>query len=172
MSDERSQEELAGGFIRVVVGGSTRNLPTLKIRAEREWKLLLAQTLGEAQVGLDFEEIRKGGDAAYQAMAPLANLATDLSVDLLLAYDKGGVLGGREFLEENADASEVYRALLKALKVAFPFVRDLRDAATEIRSLVGMSRLVGSDSSSSTNGPLPTGEPSLTSLSEVSTPNS
>lgn len=158
MSDARSQEELAGGFLKVVVGGSTRNLPTLKIRAEREWKLLLASTLGEAQVGIDFEELKKGGDSTYLALAPLANLATDLSLDLLVAYDKDGVLGGRDYLEEHADASEVYRALLKALRVAFPFVTDVRSVINELINLRGLVAVVRSTNSSSMNGQAPDGD--------------
>lgn len=169
--DDRSAEELAGGFLRVVVGGSPRDLPTLKIRAEREWKLTLAKTLGEAQVGLDFDELKKGGEATYLALAPLANLATDLSIDLLLAYDKGGVLGGREFLEESADASEVYRALLKALKVAFPFAVDVRSVINELINLIGMDRLVKLANSSSMNGPVPTGDLTQLDSKTPSTPS-
>lgn len=157
MSDERSQEELAAGFIKVVLGGSPRNLPTLKIRAEREWKLALAKTLGDAELNLDFTALQQGGDAAYMALAPLANLATDLSIDLLLAYDVGGALGGREYIEEHADASEVYRALVKALRVAFPFVGDVRSAINELINLRGLVSVARSGSSSSMNGLAPVG---------------
>lgn len=157
MGDDRSQEELAGGFLRVVVDGSPRNLPTLKIRAEREWKLLLAQTLGETQLNIDFAALQKGGDSTYMALAPMANLATDLAIDLLLAYDRSGVLGGRDFIEEHMDASEVYRALVKCLRVAFPFVADVRSVINELINLRGLVAVARSSNSSSMNGQAPDG---------------
>lgn len=132
-------------------------MATLKIRAEREWKLALAKMLGEQELDIDFEELKKGGDATYMALAPLANLATDISLELLLQYDQAGSLGGRDYLEEHADASEVYRALLKALKVAFPFVADLRGAISELNNLRGLVAVARSSNLSSMNGQSPIG---------------
>lgn len=171
MGDTRSGEELAGGFIRCRVGGKTANVTTLKIREEREWRAQLAKAVGDAQVDLDWNSLREGGDAAYAALLPLTNLPSDLALDLIVAYDKGAALGGKEWLEDNADSAQVYQVLLAMCRVVFPFVNDLRSAVGEFLGILQTAG-VGSAKLSSTNGHSPTGDSTLNDSSEVLIPAS
>jgi hypothetical protein len=161
VTEVRSQEELAGGFIRVLVGGAPRNLPTLKLRAEREWKLKLAAVLGEiADIPITVSpgELQSATAETLLKLVPLADLPTEKMLELLLAYDVGGALGGREYLEDHADSSELYVALRKALFVVFPFVQDLRGLVNELLQMVKMANIARSTQSSSSNDLLPTGD--------------
>lgn len=159
----RSEEELAGGFLRCRVGASTRDMQTLKMRAEREWKVLLAERLtglAEVEVGeADFTDF--GNPNTLKAIAPLANLPSDLMLDLVVAYDRGGALGGREFLEENADSGQLFAILMRIGHVVFPFVTSLRSLIVEVLRLRALSALPQDHRSgalNSTNGASPTGE--------------
>lgn len=142
-------------------------MPTLKIRPERDWKAALLATMAESEIKVDPSLLSKGGDEVYQQLAPLANMAGDMILELVVKYDVSGALGGREYLEETADSAQVYAILVKCLKVAFPFVNDLRGAAGEILSLL---RLARSTPSSFTNGHSDTGVSDLRSLKAASTP--
>ncbi len=139
MADTRSQEERAGGFIRCSVAGSTRNLPTLKIRAERAWRDTLANAIGSMEMEVDLKVLMGGGIEAYEAVAGMANVPATTVLELVLAYDATGALGGKEYLEENADSGQLYEILKLILGVVFPFVSDLRSVLTELVRI----RLVG-----------------------------
>lgn len=176
--DQRSPEEVAGGFIRCRLGTEVRNLPTLKISDERAWKESLAKAVGTAQVSVDWEALKAGGDRAYHALTPMLSLPTDIALEMLVAYDKSGALGGREWLERNADSKQVYDLLVAVGRVVFPFVHDLRGVLREIiqiqqtvRRLEAAAEVESeSEQSSSTNGLSPTGTSTPSSLSPVSTP--
>lgn len=153
MADPRSEQEIAGGFIRVRMGGVVREIPTLKIAASRKWKddlLVRLSAIGERDVSFSLTD----GAKTMGALAPLANLATDTMVDVLLTYDTTGVLGGREWIEEHADDAEVYGALTRVLQVVFPFVGTVLEYASPLIREWLASR---SGASSSTNGSLPRG---------------
>lgn len=157
MTDERSQEEVAGGFLRCRVGASTIDIPTLKMRDERKWKLLLAERLNDlAQTDVgeaDFTDF--GNPETLKAAATLINLPGDAVLELVVAYDKTEALGGREWIEENADSSELWTVLRRAFLVVFPFVTGIGSVVTELTRLRGMSQ--SSPESSPTNGPSLTG---------------
>lgn len=165
--DTRTPEELAGGFIRVTAGGQERRLPTLKLSGERDWRLALAKKVGEAQLDLDFDALKEGGDRAYGALAPMANLPTDMALDLIVAYDRTAALGGREWLEENCDSAQLYDLLLRILRVVFPFVADLRGAIKEFMELLGAAGRGPLAKSSSTSGRSDTGDSDPTLLRAV-----
>lgn len=170
MGDNRTPEELAGGFITCRIGGTLRNVPTLKLKDERDWRLMLAQAVGEAQVDVDWKKLKEGGEEAYAALVPLTNLPTDIALKLISAYDKTAKLGGDTWLEENADSAQLYQTLLAMARVVFPFVNDLRSAVMEILQLMRAAGRLPSDSSSSTNGHLPTGDSTPTDSKEPLTP--
>jgi len=138
VADARTTEEVAGGFIRARVGGTTRDLPTLKVRAAREWRLGLVEALVDASptmLGLDLDALKSDGIAAMTGLAPLAQLASDKILDLVLAYDPSAALGGRDWLEEHADDAELYALLRVILGVVFPFVTDLRSGLAQLMAL-------------------------------------
>src|SRR3954465_1590963 len=104
----RTEEDILAGVLHVKVGGVTKPLPTLKLRKAREWKVLVADTLSTSVDGFDLN-----GTAD---MARLANTAGDQVLDLVLAYDQAGALGGREWLEDNADDAQLYQVLRDCLE--------------------------------------------------------
>lgn len=170
MTAARTPEEVAGGFIRVQVGKDIRSLPTLKIRAERLWREQFVGTLAKTGIDVDLDAMKKGGDEAFAAMAPLANLATDKMIEQIVAYDTSAALGGLEYLETNLDSAQVYGILRSILGVVFPFVTDLRSAVVELTSVARAAGLLGrSVNSNSTNGVSPTGDGTPKILKPAST---
>lgn len=157
MRTERSPEEVAGGYILVNWGTDLRQLPTLKIRAERDWKFGLGQTLNTYQIPLNIEGLRAGGQSAVEALAPLVQLPTEVMLDLVSGYDTTGALGGRAYMEENCDSGQLYVVLRAILRVAFPFADDLGDLLVEARKLMVLAQAANLAQQSSTNGQRPTG---------------
>jgi len=114
----RPPDEVAGGFLRVSLGGQARSLPILKIDHNRAWKELFNVTVSEAL----------GGTRQLQTLDDVVNLlatSTDTMLDLLVAYDESGALGGKEWMDRNATDRDIYEALKKVTDAAFPFGVDL-----------------------------------------------
>ena len=160
MADQRSPDEVAGGYINARVGATAKELPTLKIRAARAWRQEFLEALAPISsmtLAIDLEAIRTKGIAAVVGAGPLTQLGTDLILGLVVAYDVGNVLGGRDWLEEHADDAELYALFRVILGVVFPFVNDLRSGLNELLALVrnvavtdpGLARSIAS---SFTNG--------------------
>lgn len=155
MSDQpakRSEEEIVAGLLTVTLGGTHRKpLRVLTMREARVWKLSLVGKLGGEIGSLDL--------ASTKDVGPLIEAASDRILDLVVAYDVDGTLGGREWLEDHASDLEVYSVFRRLLEVSFPFVRDLRTALAEIRALGLADLLAGgrSPSASSSNGGSPDG---------------
>lgn len=134
----RSPEDVLAGVLRISVGGVEKIVPTLPIRATREWQ---ARALDD-----------KTAPAVEAEGAGIANLAYDTVLDIVLTYDRTNALGGREWLEENADPAQLYAAAQQMAEVAFPFVED-------VKLLLGarIASVVASARPSFTNGHSPTG---------------
>jgi hypothetical protein len=145
---EQSPEEAATGFLRVTVGGIVKRVPTLKIAAVREWKDEIAR--GPS----GFVVPATDDDWTAAVVAEFTGLSIETVLDLVVAYDKTGALGGREWLEQNADPSEVYEAALAMAGNAFPFWTDV---PAGLAALV-VRRVVESKPPSSTNGRSPGGD--------------
>lgn len=154
MPELRSPAEVAGGYVNVVLDGRLIELPTLKLKAERAWRNSLTKRLGDVGLDVDFAALRAGGDAAYEALRPLTSAPSDIVTDLVVSYDAGNALGGKEWLEEHADSAQLYAILKQILSVVFPFVEDLRGALSELAGLIQGGLWA---QSSSTSGDLPTG---------------
>lgn len=161
MVAERSQEEVAGGFLRCRVGTSTLDMPTLKMKDERAWRTLLASTferLAETEVGeADFRDF--GNPATLKAAATLIQFPAEAVLDLVLAYDKTNALGGRDALESAADSAQVWAIFQRALLVVFPFVTSLGSLLAEMMQTGTSPTTPGS---SLMNGLWPTGTPAPT----------
>lgn len=151
MSEPRTlrpeHEVLAAAPIAVTLGGRERLLPPLSIRANREWKRKVADAVGASWVAF-------GQADDYGAITGLVAGATDTMLDLLIAYDASGALGGREWIEENATDAEVYAATKEVLAVAYPPFQDARTLPGLGQALIGLIASVSRErmSSSPTNG--------------------
>lgn len=155
----RTEEEIVAALLPVVLGGRKKGLRVLTIREARKWKLALVEV---GVKGIASADLRGADD-----VGPLFDAAIEKIVELVVAYDVDGSLGGREWIEANASDQEVYAIFRKTLDVSFPFVRDLRTALAEIRAL-GVADLLASarsaPESSSSGAPLDGDSASTTSL--------
>lgn len=138
---ERSEEDSVTRVLRISVGGVVKTMPTLPIDQIGEWaKMLDALTPSSA-----------GQGDPNQGFAFIASVTLTSLLDLVLAYDKTGALGGREWLEKNADPAELKTAAEQMAENAFPF----GEAAAVIASMV-VTRITqavaASEPPSSTNG--------------------
>lgn len=142
----RSAEDVLAGVLRIAVGGVEKIVPTLPIRATREWQAQIAKG-PEAFAPRDLD------DWTPAEAFDFTFLTLDAIVDIVVAYDRTGALGGREWLEEHADPAQLYAASAKMAEVAFPFAEDTK---VLLAALVA-NRVVASTLQSSTNGPSPIG---------------
>jgi hypothetical protein len=123
----RSEEDVLAGVLRVTVGGRERELPVLTIALARAWKAELVSVLAGQIGGMRFDSIEDTG--------AIAAAVGDRMLDLVVAYDTGATLGGREYLEAHATDAEMYLAFRSVLEVSFPFVRDLPSAVAVLQAL-------------------------------------
>lgn len=129
---------MAGGYIAASVGATAKELPTLKIRAARAWRtefLEAVASISATTLAIDLKAVQEKGMAAVMGLGPMAQLGTDRILDLVVSYDAGGVLGGRDWLEEHADDAELYALFRVILGVVFPFASDLRSGLGELMTL-------------------------------------
>jgi hypothetical protein len=158
---DRSPEDVLAGILRIPVGGVEKIVPTLPLRASREWQRLVFEKIGE------FRPVLSAGQTP-EALDALARLSLDTILDLVGAYDRTSALGGREWLEENADPAQLYGAARAMAGVAlFPFGDDAK-------SLVGLlpGLVAALSTPSSTNGPSPAGGSIHVRSKSASTPRS
>jgi hypothetical protein len=159
MADTRSPEDVLSGILRIAVGGVEKIVPTLPISATRIWQASLAA--GETADGDD-------ADLTPPDTAQVLGLSLDAVLSFVVGYDRTAALGGREWLEANADPGQLYAAASQMAEVAFPFARDV---PMLLRALLARS-VVASRSASSTSSPSPSGgstpEPSMTVLTRAS----
>jgi len=148
------QDVLAAAPIAVTLGGRERLLPPLSIRRNREWKRELAQA-----VGMSWAAFGQAGTDDTGSIIGLVAGATDTMLDLLIAYDLSGALGGREWIEDNASDAEVYDAFKEVLAVAYPPFRDARtlpglgQAMVSLLTSASQARMSSSPTSGATSRP-------------------
>ena len=143
---DRTPEDLVFGVLRIPLGDTIKEMPTLKARWLPEWAVLFARPKGKPKA-LDEWTDRDADEALLSAKT------VDRVIDLIVAYDRTGALGGREWLEENADPSQLKAALDQMVGNAFP----LADDPAGLASLVVLRQVVPSNPPSSTNGSSITG---------------
>jgi hypothetical protein len=125
----------------VTLGGQAKSLPVLPIVRNRDWKQQFDATvreIGASSESDDFDEVVRALSDSIEKM-----------LDLLIAYDESGALGGHEWIDGNATDREVYETFKKVTDAAFPFGIDLMARILgEVR--MNMARLAaGSKSTSS-----------------------
>lgn len=151
--DERSPEDVASGVLRIAIGGSVKQVPTLKAKYVSQWGALFSDRGAEPV-----------GEWTMDDVVAFSEGSVSRLVDLVVAYDMTGALGGREWLEEHADPAQLNAALILMIGNAFP----LADAAT-LASLTLARAAVQSLRPSSTNGHSPTGTSTRTRSDRAST---
>lgn len=160
---DRAPEDVAAGVLRFTFGGQERVVPTLKIRASRDWIRAGVAKLPALQAVL-------AGDQSPEGLDQLIALGYDAALEQVLAYDRTGALGGRDWLEDNADPTELYEALRAMGQVALPFVGDLKGLLAILPGLLeGAAPDDTSESTSSTSSPSPSGVSTPTPSSSDST---
>ena len=146
---QRTPEDILAGVLRINVGGIEKRVPTLPMRACAEWQETLGAQLGGFARNLS-------ADQSADSLMGFARFTQGAILDAVVGYDRTSALGGREWLEENADPAQLYIAFRQMAEVAFPFVTDVRSLLAMLPGLLATSD-VGSVSPSSTSGPSPTG---------------
>lgn len=141
---------LARSGIRIVLGGHVKHVVPLTIDRNRAWKALLAE-----RVGLAWASLASSAEDWSQLVATLATI-TEAHVDLLVAYDEAGSLGGREWIETHGTEREVWEGLKGVLDEAFPHLAELLRRVPPAVLLPTVLQLLGSSMSS----PSPPGPPS------------
>ena len=147
--DTPNEEEVVSGRLLFTVDGTTRIVPELKWRANREWQARLQSTfVALATVSAETAE-------GQQAMA-------DAERALVLAYDVTGALGDLEDATER-DVDAIYNRLLE---VSFPL------AQSQTALMMGIVRAaVGSVLESSTSGRSPSGTSAAPTTSKRRSPS-
>lgn len=145
MTQRTEAEIVTRAGLPVVLGGVAKRVPPLTIGANRRWKELVVATVRE-QTGASLASLND-----WNTVAALLVGATDMLLDLLLAYDETSALGGREWIEAHATDEEVYAAFKVVATAAFPFARD----AGRFPSLI--AEVLKAVPASSTSSPSPSG---------------
>jgi len=111
---ERSLEDILSGRIRLVLGGQTYVVPVLSIRANREWTEGL-----EGELAALLDHLTKAGNDSQVIIKHLLT-ADNRLFDLLVSYDKTGVLPPREELEDLVRPHELLIAVMGIWRAASP----------------------------------------------------
>lgn len=113
----RAEEEIFSGTVDVVLGGVSKSMRPLVVTANERWQEQLAETAkGKLRiVAADWQ----GSVATFAGM-------TREQVDLLVAYDAEGRLGGREWILEHASAREIWEAFKRVFWESYPAFDDAR----------------------------------------------
>jgi hypothetical protein len=135
--------------IRIVLGGHAKFVAPLTIDRNREWKKGLADTVGVAFGSL------ASSAADWKKLVSTVAGTTDQQVDLLVAYDEAGSLGGREWIGAHATEREVWDGLRAVLDEAFPQIAELLRKVPPAILLPTVLQLL----ESSTSSPSPAGPP-------------
>ena len=128
-TEPRPDEQVVGGFIPVVMGGEARTLPVLTIAENRAWT---AKFAGSIRAKLD----AVGPLQSVDEVVTLLMESMDTMLDLLVAYDRDGVLGDKQWMDTHATDREVYETLKRVTAAAFPFGVDLRTLIPELMPML------------------------------------
>lgn len=152
MADQRSDADKVAGLIPVLWAGKVIRIPTLKRRDAAEWR---------ADIGARLRSMIRGDFTNVEDVMGSLQGVPELVLDALMAYDKRGVLGERDVIDQEVDDALIYSALVEVLKVAYPFVTDLRGIVSEVGTILalqGQADAGKSPNPSSTNGSSPIGD--------------
>ena len=154
---EPTEEEVLAGLLTITIAGRSRTIPTLSISDARPWRAKVAAAIGPiAAIQIAASD--------WEKLPGQLALAEDVLVELICAYDRTDVLGGREWVEGHGHPRELGTIFTTMLESVIPFDR----AAIAL----GAAAAAAPPAPSSTSGPSPTGA-SIRALSKSdSTPGS
>jgi hypothetical protein len=175
----RPDEQVAGAFLDVRLGGQEFVVTVLPISANRTWTAHLAS---EIRSKLETLEPIDSADQVAQLLAGQA----ETMMDLLIAYDAAGAktLPERDWIDTHATDGEVYEAMKRVTAAAYPFGPDLLRIVPELVPMLMQSLTKGiasaavsmaslrytSSAPPSTDGPPTTSKPMSPTSSSRSTP--
>ena len=154
---DRTEEDILSGVLRISVGGIVKAVPTLKANHVDEWGRSLV-------VGPD---AKVPSEWTMTDVAGLSGATTERLIDLCVAYDRTGALGGREWLGENADPAQLHAAVVLMTGNAFP----LADDPAALLGLMLLRSAVPSGPPNSTNGSSTNGASTRKRSGRASTPS-
>jgi len=128
--------------IRIVLGGHAKYVAPLTIDRNREWKKGLAETIGASWTSL-----ASSAEDWTKLVATVASM-TDQHIELLVAYDVAGSLGGAEWIVHHATEREVWTGLKAVLDEAFPQIAELLRKVPPAILIPTVLQLLGSSTSS------------------------
>ena len=130
----RPDEQVAGGYISMSLGGQSFDVKVLPIAANRRWTAHLAETmrtvLGEV-----------GPVESADQVATLLAQQAETMMDLLIAYDAAGdkALPERDWIDTHATDGECYEAMKRVTAAAYPFGPDLLRIVPELVPMLAQS---------------------------------
>lgn len=120
----RSSADVLAGRIRVLLGGTTYELPVLARGPSRRW-LETLDTRFESLAA----DLGAASDNPELIMRRLAS-ETDALYDLLLSYDQTHVLPDRAEVDEVASDAQILHAVLEVWRAVHPLADTLSQAAS------------------------------------------
>lgn len=137
---ERPSDEEIWGNLTIVLGGITKWIRPLPANPSDDWIALLGERLRDALGGV----VASGND--WNGILLAAAGMTKIQIELLVAYDREGRLGGVEWIGDNATPLEIWEAFKKVTAAAYP---PLAEAARFPQLLAGLlPQLLGPSGSS------------------------
>lgn len=150
LTPAEEEEILTRSGIRIVLGGHAKTVAPLTIDRNREWKKGLAQTVGVAWASL------AGSADDWTGLIATVAAMSGQHIELLVAYDEAGSLGGADWIAGHATEREVWTGLKAVLDEAFPQIAELLRKVPPAILIPTVLQLLGS----STSSPSPVGPPS------------
>jgi hypothetical protein len=137
----RGDNEAFAGKITGTVDGEPVSIPVLRIKHAEEWRTEL-----EVQAAVVGTTIFEG----LPGMLGMSSSMVDAMLELVIAYDRSGVLGGKEAFIEKASDGEAWLLFKEMVDASYPFVDDLNrmglllSKVTSAPSSSGLSLIGGS----------------------------
>jgi hypothetical protein len=118
---ERTEEEALAGLLTITVGGRPEVLPVLPWSVSDEWTRAVSAAISDVEMPSD-------GDGA-DIIHAMVRRSTSAMLDLIVAYDSEGRLGGAESLGKRIRPAEI--------RAAFDAIADVADPLGELARLAG-----------------------------------
>lgn len=153
MAIEPTDAEAVKGQLRLELGGTAHRVAVLPIRAADAWIETFQASL--ASVATSADDVLGATDVTA-SLIEVTRRTTHAAVDLIVAYDRDGALGGRDWILDHATPEEVTDALEVLRVSALPFARGILSMVDVFR-MAAETRAAQSSQPSSTNGHSPAG---------------
>jgi hypothetical protein len=156
VTTERTEETGLSGLLEVTIGGQPVRLRALTIAESDEWLARLATALADA-------EVMEDGETSADTLRQLVTHASASALEMVLAYDLDGMLGGTEGIRTRATKREVADALEMMVTVEDPLGPSTRRL---VEAAFGLPAQLAADHLEQINQPMLRLVRSLNTLSE------